>query len=576
MQTDCIDESNIENLAYYHENKNFLVCQSCFNLLNDPLLCSDCGYFSCRKCFLMMNSNNDKSNISKDSKESKVSIDSKGSKGSKGCKGGNNYIDNKIENKDIIDINTSNDNNNLNNKEPNIINNKDQGNDLEQDQGNDLELENNDMCNNSNCKELKNDSENTKDLSITNTNISNENICNETCGINETSIINDNNNDNTENQDQESSENNKNPAENKEDNKINDTNDNKINESNEINKESTDDKVISIIKETDKETPYNPCSANISNITNNKCIHINLTEITKPHKLMLETLKLKCKYGCKLSLLAYFSHLSLCEYNNLEVTCWNCLKSTVKQSTLKIKEDDFLRVKSKNIELIKQGYSYKDDIKKLEEKLKLQEDLIITIKNEAVEASVKQELLHKKRENDKQYILTLEDQITNLKKEVIECNLQREMLQIRIQKRDDTIKMLEGKSDQVDQRVHEKENVILGLLNVKPSNGNKNKKKEKDKKSSNKNIIELNQLNDNNNDVNEIDEIDNYNINEINEHQQKVEKLVSGKKKPKGSSMKDLIAICESVVDPKPKKFLHQTSMKTIKGILTYIIKFSI
>jgi len=83
-----------------------------------------------------------------------------------------------------------------------------------------------------------------------------------------------------------------------------------------------------------------------------RCSSNSYVDIPRLFKQILEGLKLKCKYGCTVSLLNYSQHKSLCELKNKEVVCWNCQKVTLKQSELLLKEEDYKNLIKKNEEVI--------------------------------------------------------------------------------------------------------------------------------------------------------------------------------------------------------------------------------
>jgi len=102
-----------------------------------------------------------------------------------------------------------------------------------------------------------------------------------------------------------------------------------------------------------------------------KCSYPNFSikdvHITK--KKILDGLKLRCKYGCEVPLLSFYSHQIPCENNNKEIRCWNCNHLT-KQCELRVKvEKDF----NKQIELISK---YNESQKEKDQKINLLEDKI--------------------------------------------------------------------------------------------------------------------------------------------------------------------------------------------------------
>lgn len=103
------------------------------------------------------------------------------------------------------------------------------------------------------------------------------------------------------------------------------------------------------------ETPY---CANCINpwFKNNKscpmrCSNAKIKDINRSIKKLLDGLKLKCKYGCEVSLLSYMSHLKLCENSRKEVDCWNCGKKC-KLTEMKLSNEvDYEQLKKENAQL---------------------------------------------------------------------------------------------------------------------------------------------------------------------------------------------------------------------------------
>jgi len=77
---------------------------------------------------------------------------------------------------------------------------------------------------------------------------------------------------------------------------------------------------------------------------------IILKEINISQKKIMNKLLIKCKFGCRVSFLDYFNHLSIClKEKNRDVVCWNWGKSA-KESDMKLLEmekDELLSVKVK-------------------------------------------------------------------------------------------------------------------------------------------------------------------------------------------------------------------------------------
>ena len=389
MLTDSIDETQIENLTYYYENKKMLICSICNNLLNNPLACFDCKQVFCRKC---INSSSEVNNsVSTPVKKSIIPSD----------------IRSTLQ---LASINS--------NEEPIITNigwicNSEIGNGIKE-----KEETNNGIIQET--KEERIEAIRNKEDYIDGNKEDNKEV-------NKEALNKEGNKEGNLERGIEGIEENKESKINIENRESITGNNNSTQDSNTLlpNVQIQIENEVTVQDDTNGTNLSQVIEQNSSqycDITEvKKCTHNGtISDISKSHKLILDNLKLKCRYGCKLSLQTYFSHLTHCEYNNLEVVCWNCLKGLVKQSTLKIKEDEFNRLKLKNTEFINKSYIFKDNIKKLEDKLK-QEDFIFKGKSEF-------NLSQKEIKKLEEMLKVQEEQIITLKKELHESNLQRELL----------------------------------------------------------------------------------------------------------------------------------------------------
>lgn len=84
-----------------------------------------------------------------------------------------------------------------------------------------------------------------------------------------------------------------------------------------------------------------------------RCLNVELKEIQRFMKKILDGLKLKCKYGCEVSLLSYRNHLISCENERKILPCWNC-GCEVKYTQMKVRsEDEYQKLIEENEKLKK-------------------------------------------------------------------------------------------------------------------------------------------------------------------------------------------------------------------------------
>lgn len=69
-----------------------------------------------------------------------------------------------------------------------------------------------------------------------------------------------------------------------------------------------------------------------------RCVNSKFKEITVSLRRFIECLKLKCKFGCEVSLISYKQHMVACIQENKKTNCWNCGQAC-KASDLKVKEE---------------------------------------------------------------------------------------------------------------------------------------------------------------------------------------------------------------------------------------------
>ena len=139
-----------------------------------------------------------------------------------------------------------------------------------------------------------------------------------------------------------------------------------------------------------------------------KCTYpnFNIKEVHITKKKILDGLKIRCKYGCEVPLLSYFTHITQCEINNKEVNCWNCSQKC-KMLNLKVKsENDYLKT---GYDMDQYNYTKKD----YECKISLLEDKIeeLVIEKYKDEEKYELELNAQKERNDK-----LENEISDIRR----------------------------------------------------------------------------------------------------------------------------------------------------------------
>ncbi len=79
---------------------------------------------------------------------------------------------------------------------------------------------------------------------------------------------------------------------------------------------------------------------------------VKIKNVYKVIAEFLNELKLKCKYGCEIPLLAFISHCNQCEIDHLEdVNCWNCRNITKPSKMKEEREENIHKIMKDNKEL---------------------------------------------------------------------------------------------------------------------------------------------------------------------------------------------------------------------------------
>ena len=88
----------------------------------------------------------------------------------------------------------------------------------------------------------------------------------------------------------------------------------------------------------------------------------NIIDIHRSTKKFLDGLKLKCKYGCEVSLLAYNAHVIQCENSHKDDTnCWNCGNPSKPSEMKEDKEENILNLIKENEDFVVKSQNFAEE-----------------------------------------------------------------------------------------------------------------------------------------------------------------------------------------------------------------------